>query len=106
MNDKGMVGQMKSRASYITAALILAVCLVCHISEIFDQWDHTMQTGNDTEYTFVILALCVGVAFSLKWFIPRVAFPDSQTEAVSYPRLQSSFLLISTWCPAVAIQAS
>jgi len=106
MNDKGMVGCMKSRASFITAVLILAICLVCHISEVFDQWDHTMQTGNDTEYTFVILALCVGVAFSLKWFIPRVSFPDSQTEAVSYPQVHSSFSRISTWCQAVAIQAS
>jgi hypothetical protein len=106
MKDKGMVAAMKSRASFITAAMILAICLVCHISEMFDQWDHTLQTGNDTEYTFVILALCVGVAFSLKWFIPKVAFPDSQTEAVSYPRLHSTFSLNSTWCPAVAIQAS
>jgi hypothetical protein len=73
---------------------------------MFDQWDHTLQTGNDTEYTFVILALCVGVAFSLKWFIPRISFPNSQTETISYPRLHSSFSLISTWCSAVAIQAN
>lgn len=86
--------------------LILAICFVCHISEMFDQWDHTLQTGNDTEYTFVILALCVGVAFSLKWFIPRVSFPDSQTETVSYPRLRSSFSFMTQWCSVVAIQAS
>ena len=31
---------------------------------MFDQWDHTIQTGNDTEYGLVVLALCIGVAYS------------------------------------------
>lgn len=97
---------MRSRASRITATLILAICLICHISEMFDQWDHTLQTGNDTEYTFVILALSVGIAFSLKWFIPSVAFPDSQTDAISYPRLRVSFSPLMQWCSPVAIPAS
>lgn len=26
--------------------------------------DHTIQTGNDTEYALVILAVCVGVAYT------------------------------------------
>jgi hypothetical protein len=33
--------------------------------ELFDYWDHTMQTGNDTEYTLVVLALCIGIVFTL-----------------------------------------
>ena len=36
---------------------------------MFDQWDNTIQTGNDTEYTLVVLALCVGAAYSLARFI-------------------------------------
>jgi len=32
---------------------------------MFDHWDHTLQTGNDTEYTLVVIALCVGLAFSM-----------------------------------------
>jgi hypothetical protein len=106
MKNKGMVKLMRSKASFVTAVLILATCLVCHVSEIFDQWDHTLQTGNDTEYTFVILALCVGIAFSLKWFIPTVTFPDSQAGTISYPRLASIFSPISNWHPAIPIQAS
>src|SRR5439155_4550026 len=39
----------------------------------FDHWDHTIQTGNDTEYTLVILALCAGVAYSLARFIVKPA---------------------------------
>src|SRR6267154_2299982 len=30
----------------------------------FDYWDHAAQTGNDTEYTFVILGLCVGALYT------------------------------------------
>jgi len=26
---------------------------------MFDHWDDTIQTGNDTEYGLVVLALCV-----------------------------------------------
>jgi len=32
-----------------------------------------MQTGNETEYTLVLLALCVGVAYSFARFIVKSA---------------------------------
>ena len=32
---------------------------------MFDQWDHTLQDGNDTEANVVVVALCVGVALSI-----------------------------------------
>ena len=97
---------MRSRASFITATLVLAVCFVCHVAEIFDQWDHTLQTGDDTEYTFVLLALCVGVAYSLKWFTPRITLPDSHTEANSYPRVRPLFSAPTKWFSVVPIPAS
>ncbi len=56
---------MQSRASQITVALVLFTSLVCPLVEMFDQWDHTIQTGNDTEYSLVVLALCIGVVYSL-----------------------------------------
>jgi hypothetical protein len=31
------------------------------VSEIFDHWDNTFQTGNDIEYGTVIVALIAGV---------------------------------------------
>lgn len=49
------------------------VCIVCPVIELFDYWDHTLQTGNDTEYTFVVLALCVGFAFSMPGVYVRAA---------------------------------
>jgi hypothetical protein len=101
-----MVWTMRSRASFIIATLLLAICFVCHVAEIFDQWDHTLQTGDDTEYTFVILALCVGVAYSLKWFVPRITLADSLIEALSYPRFHPLFSTLANWSAVVPFPAS
>lgn len=79
---------MRSRASFFTAILILAICLIGQMAEIADQWDHTLQTGNDTEYTFVVLALCAGVAYSLKWFVPQITLRDCRDTADLHPRLR------------------
>ena len=49
----------------LAVAAILAVCLGAPIAEMFDQWDHTYQDGNDTEANLVVAALCVGVALSI-----------------------------------------
>jgi len=59
---------MWSRASRITALVVLLTCLICPLLETFDSWDDTIQTGNDTEYTLVILALCIGIAYSFARF--------------------------------------
>src|SRR5438034_11519587 len=64
---------MRSRLLHVGIVFILVVCLVCPLVELFDHWDHTIQTGNDTEYTLVILALCAGVAYSLARFIVKPA---------------------------------
>src|SRR6266849_10203552 len=64
---------MRSWASRITVTLVLLTCLVCPLLETFDTWDHTVQTGNDTEYALVVLALCVGVAYSFTRFIFKSA---------------------------------
>jgi hypothetical protein len=64
---------MRSRLSQITATLALLICLVCPLLEMFDYWDQTIQTGNDTEYGLVVLALCVGAAYSFARFIFRIS---------------------------------
>ena len=42
--------------------VILALSFGSPIVEMFDQWDHTAQDGNDTEANIVITAVCVGLA--------------------------------------------
>jgi hypothetical protein len=64
-----MICRMRSRASQTTLALVLLTCLICPLVETFDSWDHTIQTGNDTEYALVILAVCVGVTYTFARFV-------------------------------------
>ncbi len=64
--------------SRLAAALVPLICFVCPIVELFDRWDKTPQTGNDTEFVFVILALCFGAA----WVLIRLAASGSFTFAL------------------------
>jgi predicted subunit of tRNA(5-methylaminomethyl-2-thiouridylate) methyltransferase len=74
---------MRTRASIITGAIALAICLVCPLVDLFDQWDHALQTGNDSEYPLVILALCVGIAFALGQLIVTLS-QNLQTSSIKY----------------------
>ena len=83
---------MRSRASRIAATVALLICLVCPLVETFDNWDHTIQTGNDTEYPLVVLALCVGVAYSFARFIFKSpALLDFVAKSAFAFRAQKSF---------------
>jgi len=44
----------------LVAALVLGLCVWGHVSELFDHWDNTFKTGNDVEYSTVIVALIAG----------------------------------------------
>jgi hypothetical protein len=83
---------MRSRAFRITAALALLTCLICPLVETFDTWDHTIQTGNDTEYGLVVLALCVGVAYSFARFMLKSALLGFIAKSVFASCAQKSFL--------------
>jgi hypothetical protein len=74
---------MRSRASRIIVTLALLTCLICPLLETLDTWDHTIQTGNDIEYGLVVLALCVGVAYSFARFVFRVPLLKSAADLVS-----------------------
>ena len=70
---------MRSPASRPATTLALLVCLICPLVETVDNWDHTIQTGSDTEYTLVVLALCVGAAYSFA----RLVFNSSPRRFVA-----------------------
>jgi hypothetical protein len=82
---------MRVRASRIIATVILVTCLVCPLVELFDNWDHTVQTGNDTEYALVVLALCVGVAYSFARFIIKSALLGFVAKSLFVSCAQKSF---------------
>ena len=80
---------MRKRASIIIGATALAICLICPLLDMFDQWDHAFQSGTDSEYPLVILALCVGMAFALGRLILRIS-QDLPTSSIRYA-IQSTF---------------
>ena len=81
---------MRSRALTTAASLILLICLLCPIVEMFDRWDHTPQNGSDTEYTFVVLALCAGAALAVARIVFSAPLLDSAVELVSKSCLRNS----------------
>jgi hypothetical protein len=63
MSSQGYNGRVSGSVRQFGIAAIFVVCLAAPVLEMFDRWDQTLQTGNDTEANLVIAALCVGVAF-------------------------------------------
>src|SRR5260370_41793853 len=53
-----------SNVRRFAGGMILAICIGAPVLEMLDQWDRTLQDGNDTEINLVVVALCVGVAFA------------------------------------------
>ena len=53
---------MRSRVIQVVILAVVMVCLWAHISELFDTWDHTLETGNEIESTLAAVALCVGAS--------------------------------------------
>ena len=63
---------------------------------MFDHWDHTLQTGNDTEYSLVVLALCLAAAYSLTRVVPTLSpvlgsFVRALTHSRALKGLESAF---------------
>jgi hypothetical protein len=49
---------------------------------MFDHWDETIQTGNDTEYALMILVLCVGVLYTLTRVVSRFLLLKSAADFI------------------------
>lgn len=65
---------MRSRSTTTIVTLVLAICLLGPLVDMFDFWDHAPQTGTDTEYNLVIVGLCVGTLYTFA----RVALKVSE----------------------------
>jgi hypothetical protein len=68
-----MIAPMQSSLTRVVIGVALLICLVCPLLEVFDHWDNTLQTGNDTEYTLVILSLCIGSTFCVARLILTIS---------------------------------
>ena len=97
---------MRTRVSYGVAVIALVICFVCPALEMFDHWDHTLQTGNDTEYTLVLLALCVGMVSALARLIVILSCNSSPTIVTSIACNLNGSLLFMTRPIALAASES
>jgi len=59
---------VRRRLIQFGTTLILMLCVWGHVSEIFDHWDNTFQTGYDIEYSTVIVVLVAGAVIAFAQF--------------------------------------
>jgi hypothetical protein len=97
---------MSSRAFRVIATVLFVTCLVCPLVELFDYWDHTIQTGNDTEYALVVLVLCVGVVYSFALFIFKSALLGFVAKSEFASCAQKSFFSLSCRFPLLFLDAT
>src|SRR5215469_18218314 len=55
------ISTVRRKLLQFVAAVVVALCIWGHVSELFDHWDDTFKTGNDIEYSTVIVVLITGV---------------------------------------------
>jgi undecaprenyl pyrophosphate phosphatase UppP len=73
-------------ARRFATALIFAACLGAPVFEMFDHWDQTAQTSNDTEANVIVVALCVGVALVAVRKLLKPLLTSARHEPVSVLR--------------------
>lgn len=81
--------------SKIFVTAVLLTCVICAMSEALDRWDNSFQTGDETESTVLLFALCLGAAFLLVRHFLAIAWHGSRATAVFEARtLAESCLLL------------
>lgn len=79
--------------------LTLAAMLGGHVTELFDHWDRTLQTGRDVDYTVVIVAACAGVVFVVaKGLVALFRHSPKQEDSP----VQQSFSFFQTMFPEIS----
>jgi hypothetical protein len=58
----------------LAVLFVLGACIIRPVLEMCDQWDRTLQTGQDTESAVMIVALCVGVLYAFACTIFRFVY--------------------------------
>lgn len=100
--------------SYLAVAkkiLKLALCLVVlvwmtwPVVELFDTWDSPVDTGNDSQYTFVVLGICAGAVYMFSkrrqelLFIAVAQVKRTIGKMLREYRFVAPFVSFLTWTP-------
>jgi hypothetical protein len=54
---------MATKILRLALCVVLLVWLTWPVVELFDNWDQPVDTGNDSQYTFVVLGICAGAVY-------------------------------------------
>ena len=87
------------------AVLITLVAMLGgHVTEMFDRWENTLQTGRDIDFNVVIIAACAGVVFvvakSLVVLFRQLSKHEDSPAQQSFSLLQTIFPEIATAGPS------
>jgi hypothetical protein len=64
LNSTGKLLALMTRPTVARIAFfVLLVWMSWPVVELFDSWDQPVDTGNDSQYSFIVLGLCVGLAY-------------------------------------------
>lgn len=101
MGRSDILCSMVSRISQFVAVACLLICLLCPILETFDHWDHTAKTGSDTEYTFVVLGLCIGATYVFARGICKLAAAAESVSRASHARVRTRVVSLVRGLPFI-----
>jgi hypothetical protein len=90
--------KVRRRLIQFGTTLILTLCVWGHVSEIFDHWDNTFQTGYDIEYSTVIVVLIAGAVIAFARVVAALIRRVSAT-----PRLLRYFSSCRIDAPSLAV---
>lgn len=57
------IAAVLTRILKLALVVILLVWVSWPVVEMFDTWDSPVDTGNDSQYTFVVLGICAGAVY-------------------------------------------
>jgi hypothetical protein len=79
--------------------ITLTAMLGGHVTEMFDRWENTLQTGRDIDFNVVIVAACAGFVFVVA---KSLVVPFRQSSRHEDLPVQQSFSLFQTTFPEVS----
>ena len=78
---------------------LLLICLLCPLIESLDMWHEILDGGNDTEFSLVVAALCVGVSYIAAQLIFESEFVASIFSSLLGCDSERFFVFVLGSCP-------
>lgn len=89
----------------LALCLVVLVWITWPVVELFDTWDSPVDTGNDSQYTFVVLGICAGAVYMFSkrrqelLFITVSQVKRTLGKMLREYRFVAPFVSFLTWTP-------